>query len=255
VSTSIASSAFQYVDRAIAAAPVRTVPWEHIVAENVFAPDAYGEIEATFPRDLAVYHRQWKIDPALYHGTHDRRLEAFLPRDAELLTDAQRTFWTPLVEHLSGARFIRGLIERFRPPLAARFGTDLDAPDFVERRLDVRFMFALHEPNYALGVHTDIAWKVLTLIFYVPDRGDDESLGTALYVPRDPNLVSDGSRHLDPALFRHVATVPFRANSALIFARGDHTFHGVEPCTAEALGGSLRPGFHVNIVERRPAAR
>jgi hypothetical protein len=249
----LAPERFRHVDDAIAAAPVRAEPWQHIVAENVFAPDVYARIEAQFPRG-AMYQRHSKVDETQFFGADHLRLEALLPRDAELLGDEQHALWVPLAEHLRSAGFIRALIARFRPSLVARFGADLDAPDFVERRLDAKFMFVLHEPGYSLGVHTDMAWKVLTAIFYVPERGDANALGTALYVPRDPAFVGDGSRHYDPATFRRVATVPYRPNTAFIFARGDRTFHGVEPCSAEALDGGLRPGFHLNINERPTAA-
>ncbi|HEY0383573.1 MAG TPA: hypothetical protein VGC72_15390 [Candidatus Elarobacter sp.] len=243
---------FRHVDDAIAAAPVRVDPWEHIVAERVFAPDVYASIEEKFPRG-AMYQRHPKVDETQFFGADHLRLEALLPRDAELLGAEQRALWVPIAEHLRSADFISGLIARFRPRLVARFGADLDAPDFVERRLDAKFMFVLHEPGYSLGVHTDMPWKVLTAVFYVPERGDTNALGTALYVPRDPGFACNGSRHYDPAGFQHVATVPYRPNTAFIFARGDRTFHGVEPCTAEALGGSFRPGFHLNVNERPPA--
>jgi hypothetical protein len=242
------------VDRAIAGSPARPAPWEHIVASNVFAPADYARIEALFPRGDGVYRRHAKVDEKQFFGTDHLRLEAMLPRDAERLTAEQRALWLPIAEHLCGGAFVRTLLARFRPAVAARFGTDLDAPDFVERRLQASFMFVLHEPGYQLGVHTDMGWKVITAIFYVPEPGDEAALGTALYLPRDGRFACDGSRHYDPAGFVQVATVPYRPNTALIFARGDRTFHGVEPCTAEALGGSARPSFHLNIAIRRDAA-
>jgi hypothetical protein len=246
-----APETFQHVDRAIAAAPLRVEPWEHIVAENVFAPTVYAQIEARFPRDGAMYHRHPNVDEARYFGKDHLRLEAFFPRASELFDAEQRALWEPIVGHISSTGFIRRMIERFRPTLGARFGTDLDAPDFIERRLEATFMFVLHDPDFSLGAHTDIGWKVLTLIFYVPEPGDAEGLGTALYAPPDPTFRCDGSRHYDPAEFRRVATVPYRPNSALIFARDDRSFHGVEPCTADALRGGLRPSFHLNIGERK----
>jgi hypothetical protein len=243
---------FGHVDDAVAAAPLRRDPWDHLIVENVFSPDLYRRIETDFPRG-PIYHRHSKVDEKQFFGSDHLRLEAMLPRDAERLDAQQRALWGPLAGHLLGPGFIRALIARFRPALVERFGADLDAPDFVERRLDPKFMLVLHEPGYSLGAHTDMAWKVLTAVFYVPEPGDHDAIGTALYLPRDRGFVSDGSRHYDPAGFAHVATVPYRPNTAFVFARGAHTFHGVEPCTAEALGLSARPGFHLNVNERRPA--
>jgi hypothetical protein len=251
----IALEPFRHVDEALAAAPLRHEPWRHLVVENIFPSDLYARMEASFPRG-ATYLRHPKVDENQYFGADHLRLESMLPRDAELLGDEQRAVWLPLAAHLLSAAFIRKLIARFRPSLLARFGDDLDAPDFIERRLEAKFMFVLHEPGFSLGAHTDLGRKVLTAVFYVPEPHDDEAaLGTALYVPRDPAFACDGSRHYDPAGFRRVATVPYRPNTAFVFARGDRTFHGVEPCTAQALAGSLRPGFHLNVNEQRPTAQ
>jgi hypothetical protein len=239
-----------HVHQALMNADLRRDPWEHVVVNELFSPEFYATLTASFPREHETFGRQSALDPLRYFGNHDRRLELRFPMCNDWLLPHQRAFWLPFIEYMSGPEFGRMLVERFRPQLLARFGEELDAPDFTERRLEGRFILTRHEPEYYLGPHTDLREKVVTLVFYMPEHGGLEHLGTSLYTPRDPRFRSDGTVHHDPALFELAGTVPFRANSAFAFARGDATFHGVEKFTADALQGSAREGFQLSFYER-----
>ena len=78
------------------------------------------------------------------------------------------------------------------------------------------------------------------MLIYLAEPGADETLGTSLYTIEDPQGLT--ARFADHARFSremlgHVRTVPYRANTALIFPPGNNTFHGVE---AVAAGTSRR---------------
>ena len=120
--------------------------------------------------------------------------------------------------------------------------------------LEPGMLVATHEPGYYLGPHTDRSEKVLTVIFNITNRTDLEHLGTALYSPRQANFQSNGRMHFEFDAFDLKETVPYRRNSALLFARTATSFHGVEPISEADLKGSDRKSVQFNLWDlgRRP---
>ncbi|MGH8910531.1 MAG: hypothetical protein ACRD0K_29565, partial [Egibacteraceae bacterium] len=82
--------------------------------------------------------------------------------------------------------------------------------------------------GYALGPHTDSPSKVLNVLFYLPADESTMHAGTSLYEPIEAGRTCPGGPHYPAADFREVKRVPFKPNSALIFAKSDTSFHGVE---------------------------
>jgi hypothetical protein len=234
---------------AILGAERRGEPFEHVYVERLFSPWFYDALLAHFP-NRETFRRQSRLDPAVFVGNHDRRLEIRFPDGLDWLTPAQRRFWVPFSDFLCGRDFAGILIERFAPYFRARFGAAIDEFDFVEHRMRGAFMLSRHDPDYYLGPHTDLAEKIVTCIFYMPETRGLDHLGTSLYAPLDRTFVSDGNAHHDPAQFERVSTLPFRPNSAFIFARSGTSFHGVERFTPEALAGSSRAGFQLSFYTR-----
>ncbi|MBG1233585.1 hypothetical protein [Aestuariivirga litoralis] len=88
------------------------------------------------------------------------------------------------------------------------------------------------------------------------DQTNHDPVGSALYVAKEKGYVSDGTKHLSFDGFRFVGNTPFRPNSALVFARLDDSFHGVEPLTEASLKGDERFNIQFNLWDwgRRPAS-
>lgn len=99
-------------------------------------------------------------------------------------------------------------------------------------RLDTSFTYVEDSTGYELLPHTDSHSKAITLLIYLPRPGDDATLGTCLYRPKDERLYyaeyPSQARHRIEQ-FHPVCTVPFRANQAVAFAPSKRTFHGVPP--------------------------
>jgi hypothetical protein len=77
---------------------------------------------------------------------------------------------------------------------------------------NVRIEYAVDSDCFWLQPHTDLGVKRITILYYLPDAPDQETLGTDLYADAHT----------------WAARSPFEWNSALMFVPGDNTFHGFE---------------------------
>lgn len=118
------------------------------------------------------------------------------------------------------AFFLNG---RFKANLLKEFG--IKDEDFVEDILLVRDL-----PGYQIPPHTDSLKKVITVLIYLPEDDSFQGEGTSIYEPKEKGFTCKTGRHYDFKDFNKVKTMPFKPNSAFIFARTDNSFHGVEPC-------------------------
>ncbi len=152
---------------------------------------------------------------------------------------AHREFANPLsIPGLAGLtthHFMRHMMMTFKAGVRARY-----ADKSVNVVTDLRLV--RDAPGYSIGPHTDAAWKLISLLFYLPEQWDegtleaeagDMGLGTSIYVPRDPTVGCPGGPHYSFEPFIRVHTAPFEPNSCLGFWKTDTAFHGVEPAAAQ----------------------
>ncbi|MDB5069333.1 MAG: methyltransferase FkbM family, partial [Candidatus Eremiobacteraeota bacterium] len=245
-----------HVRRAVFGAPLRHDPSPYAYVENVFTPQTYASILRLFPTGPDVL-RRWSNpgEPALRFGSYEQRREINLNEDADRLPPGQREFWSALTAFLCGPGFARTLLDRFGDFARARFGAELDDPAFVEERLRGTAILNEHDPGYYLGPHTDRSEKVFTVLLYFPEREGLDHLGTTLYRPLEPGFTCDGRGHYDPARFERGETIPYRPNSALIFARTGVMFHGVHRLSEEDLQGSRRRSIQMQFWLRNARPR
>lgn len=245
----------RHVREAIFRAPLRKAPSEHLYVENFFSTPAYAEILRLFPTDPQAFRRYHNPGPpGMRFGNYMQRQEINIPAEADRLPAEQAAFWTAFSAMLCGPEFARTLLERFESYARARLGDQLDDPSFIDRRIRGTMILNQHDPDYYLGPHTDRGEKLFTCVFYFPEREGLEHLGTTLYRPLERDFTCTGLAHHDPARFERRETMPYRANSALVFARTDVMFHGVHRLTAEELRGSRRRGIQMQfyVLNERP---
>jgi hypothetical protein len=233
-----------HVRDAMIQAPMRTDPAQHLYVENIFSPEMYAAMMRLFP-DPAVLE-PWAAEGAF--GNYQRRTEINLPRQAQRLPPDQRAFWMDAAALFGAPEFFRTLVERFDPYARERFGDALDDPSFLRERLLGSLILNQHDADYYLGPHTDRGERVFTALFYFPEHDGLEHLGTTIYRPLEDGFTCTGAIHHDPAGFERRETMPYRANSVLIFPRTDALFHGVHRLTAEELLGSRRRGMQVQFM-------
>lgn len=80
-------------------------------------------------------------------------------------------------------------------------------------------------PGYTIPPHTDTPAKAVTALIYVGGTPH----GTSLYTPKKKGFTDKKGLHHARKQFTGVAQMSGKPNSALIFARTDHSFHGTEP--------------------------
>lgn len=183
-------------------ATVKTWPFPHFFVEDVFPRHFYDDLLHTLPT-LDDYSTK----TTKFHGRQ--------------FADPTQN---PLLTFMQSPEFMRHVASIFKPWLKTRYpNNDLDV--FTDLRL-VR-----DGQHYQIGPHTDARWKLVSLLFYLPEDYALESLGTSIYTPKDPTFRCPGGPHHKFELFDRIYTCPFTPNSCFGFWKTDNSFHGVEPIT------------------------
>jgi hypothetical protein len=218
----MSSSVEEHVIYAIANAPMREYPYAHIYVEQIFPPDFYARLRASWPRasDLVSLESTGRVPK----GAYPERFIMPLRQDkvAQLLPDAQ-AFWTETAEWLLGARVLGALVEKFDAHVQKRFEGARAEVGFASEVLVVR-----DHTNFSIGPHTDAPHRLLSLLFYCPDDESMKHLGTSIYTPIDPSFRCTGGPHYPHDRFTKVATMEYRPNTLFAFFKTDHSFHGVD---------------------------
>lgn len=211
---------------AVSNAVVRLWPFSHAVVEDVLPAEFYAALLDALP-PLKAYTTLAKLG-RVGNGAYEAR-KVIVP---SMVQEG------PIAELFGLARsvdFCRALLRPFEIEIKGAISPD----SLLVSDLD----------GYKIGPHTDAPHRIVSLLLYLP-RNSRESVGTSLYVPKDRAFTHDGTRHLRFEEFDRVATVPFRPNTALLFARTDRSFHGVEPIAL--LPGARRDMFLLNLRHPRP---
>jgi len=209
-------------DAIVGATPVGE-PFRHLVIENFLHPDLYRALDALDLGDrLPARHAT--------RPTHSSETLRFAIR-VHPSVDWSTFAGTPLPAlwaTLTNAHVQNALIKAFAAEIVKRHGRQ-------QLRVSHAFEIIEDRSGYALPPHTDTYHKLVTALIYLPEPGADEGLGTSIYTLADearlPDRYSDNTR-FDRSLFSIARTIPYRPNTALIFAPGRNTFHGVEPVDA-----------------------
>jgi hypothetical protein len=179
-------------------APVKPWPFPHFYAENVFPPDFY--------QDLLKFVRAKSDYSASEYGNRQFAVDSTIPG----------------LEFLESPDFLKNILSIFAPQVQETFGTNA-----IKVSREVRLIRDCQ--NYKIGPHTDAAWKLVSLLFYLPDTFAYRDYGTSIFVPRDRTFVCEGGPHYRFDPFDKVYTAPYLPNTCFGFWKTNHSFHGVEP--------------------------
>lgn len=189
---------------------VKSYPFPHFFAQDVFPRLFYDDLLASLP-GVASYSNS----TSRFHGRQ--------------FADPTKN---PLLTFMQSREFLSHVASIFHPQLKERYeGKKLEV--FTDLRL-VR-----DGQGYQIGPHTDAKWKLVSLLFYLPDDYAYERLGTSIYTPKDPNFTCEGGPHHKHEDFNLVYTCPFVPNSCFGFWKTNNSFHGVEPITIPCIRNVL----------------
>jgi FkbM family methyltransferase len=186
------SNVMAYTLKRIAGAELRMNPFPHLYVEDVFQSDFYQELLKSLPVN------GWK-------SLEDSRGTKGYPERS--VNDAPDCVsWM-----LSG---------ELRRLLDDKFGVQSKSDELLLLR---------DSQGYKIPPHTDTPSKVISALFYLPKDKSLEQYGTSVFKPKKAGFTCPNGKHYKFEDFEKVWTAPFRPNSAMIFARTDTSFHGVEP--------------------------
>lgn len=191
------SALITHLLRAIENAPLHTEPFPHLILSDIWPADLYGQLRANLPKK---YHSISKV----------RNLKGYPQRSVAELND----FWQGVESELRAGQLISAVCEKF----------GISAEGLTDEVLLIR-----DKPTYAIGPHTDSTAKVISALFYLAGDEQHAHLGTSIYRPRAKKFTCEGGPHYPFAKFQRVQTVPYLPNTAFIFLKTNHSFHGVEP--------------------------
>ena len=195
----------------LTAAPRESEPFPHFWANHVFPPDVYAAILKHLPEG-----DEFASGGPCWQGLDLN--EAGIGR----MSAAKAAFWREVAGWLLGESFLRAMAALAYPYLKDRFAGR-------NATLVSSASFARATVGHVLGPHTDMKHRVMTLVFYFPERDGTPLPGTSIYVPRDRNFTCPGGPHYGFEPFRKLATIQFQTNTVFGFVKTTNSFHGVEP--------------------------
>jgi hypothetical protein len=209
---------------------VEHAPFPHCVVDSVFPESFYEEL-----------HDNWPSDAAFTRLLDTKRVgKAYSPQRLVIELGAgawprmgaeQAGFWRDQVySWLSAPHFSEALAGKFAditgPRLAAAGGAM--GPDAL---------LVSDRGGYVLGPHTDAPHRLVSALFYLAldDWTFAESIGTALFRPRDPTFTCKGGPAYAFEAFEPVKRVAFVPNRLFVFPKTERSFHGVEPIRIDGI--------------------
>lgn len=207
----------EHVTRAIAAAPLVTDPYEHIVVERLLPDDVYDLLLRAIP-------------PAEFFDDHDR-IKQNLTFPMEYGPTLTANAWGYFDDMIARHMIRPAVLEKFHGPLQTHFATVFGA-EFLSRANALpqaasggRLM--LRRPGYHLDPHRDPKRSMLTCLMYLAREGDSEEYGTQIFrVHGDAEADYKQTYYPEQAggTCELVKVVPYRPNSMLVFlnSRGAH---------------------------------
>lgn len=197
MNTSPEERIFECFTGALARAVGNGVPYPHWIISGLLPDDILRELQTvSFP-------------VASPNGASGKRAA---PNHMRHYFDQDNMAASPVfaaVAHAFQARSMIASIERF-------FEIDLEGAF-------LRIEFALDVNGFWLEPHKDLSVKKLTVLVYLSDGADHETLGTDIYAAKD----------------QWAARTPFSPNIALAFVPGGNTFHGFEKRPINGVRKSL----------------
>ncbi|MCR9076598.1 MAG: 2OG-Fe(II) oxygenase, partial [bacterium] len=197
----------------------RPWPYAHMILDDVLPRDLFEALRSIeIPADAWTRHASYDDD-----ARNERFRYSVSVSAKELETESAVD---PLLIHtyqvLTHPFATQAMAGAFSKELLAAFGTTA---------LPMRCGLTFNEDRsgYELLPHTDVAYKAITLLIYLADDGANPDLGTEIFVRSPHTRPTEDPMHQRyyRSHFLKVATAPYRANSGLIFAPTEQSFHGV----------------------------
>jgi hypothetical protein len=195
-----------HVSRAVKAARLELEPFPHLVVDKWLPTDVYKLMIDGLPPPIFFASREVSRQrlsvPFRLAPQYSRRIWQLITRDVvsriagPLLADAFRDV-------------TRDYVRTFCP----------NVPDDLDLTLEAsNGHIMLRRPGYVINPHRDPKWGWVICLVYLARPGDNEAYGTQLYrVQDDHEAPTFKPYYIDESRCELVKSVPFRANTLLVF--------------------------------------
>ncbi len=219
-------------------------PFPHLYLEQALDPDYYAELAAAFPSAAHIIGDR---------PVRNNRAYLMSVREAEEAGDVPEVWRDFFATHTSTA-FFHEAVELFRPHLESaypdleeRFGKPLsevtcglrhrkqakDPANFdADVMMDCQFGVnsAVTTPTSVRGAHVDKPVKLFAALLYLRLPEDDSTGGDlTLYRPKGGRVWFDSSIDAYERCVEPVCTIPYAANTFVMWINHPHSLHGVSP--------------------------
>jgi len=196
----------RHVERAIEKATIELDPFPHLQVEKWLPIEVYKLMIDGLP------------PPVFFADRDESRQRLGVP--FRLAPDYSRRVWELITRDVVGKIAGPALNAKFAPVVRDYLRTlSPGMPDDSDLTLTAsNGHIMLRRPGYVIHPHRDPKWGHLSCLVYLVRPGDNESYGTQLYrVKDDIEAPSSTPFYVEQSRCELVKSVPFRANSLLIF--------------------------------------
>lgn len=226
-----------HITRAINKATIELDPFPHLLVEKWLPSDIYRLMTGGLPA------------PVFFADRDASRQRLGVP--FRLAPEYSRTVWQlvtrDLVAGIAGPALNLKFAEVFRDYLKSFSPGLSDDADVTLTASNGHIM--LRRPGYVIHPHRDPKWGFLICLVYLARSGDNEAHGTQLYrVKDDVEAPTSTPYYVEPSRCELVKSVPFRANTLLVFlnstgAHGASIPADAQPATLERYLYQFRLGL------------
>jgi len=234
----------------LTAADVRREPYPHVVIENCLPGRYFDELAATYPSndtilDFCRVHPARRFDFSEGAAKQNYRYDISTRQVLEK-PDCIPEIWRDFITHHTSRDFFQQVVGILGPEIRKTY-------PFLEKRLDkpleelsagVRWRSAcdiyldcqigINTPatqvSSARGVHADAREELFAILLYFKDAEDDTAGGDLeIYRWRNPKKKHFLGSEADPSAAERVDTVPYKANTMVMFLNTQDSLHAVTP--------------------------
>lgn len=175
---SAGESAFADVIEKIRRSSVETEPFPAIYLRDLFPMKYYEEMQRFFPHldQMQSLGETGRVSSGAYP---ERLVTLFTEEHFQRLNQTQQEFWGNFAQALTSEEFAHACINKFVPWCSNRLAELRDKHNAVRVRNDA--LLVNDRTNYAIGPHTDLPHRLISLLFYLPKDECQKYLGTSFY--------------------------------------------------------------------------
>ena len=233
----------EYVIKKIDNAEMKEVkgkPMWYLAIEDIFPEDYYQKILKYTPKDLKMYHKlsEQYTDRFKYELGYGENCNKSLA-DLGEMNDDMRKFWKDFqTTFVARDDLLNCYLKKYKEYI----------PHFNKAEVGINCRLSKDLKGYSIGVHTDRRNKVISALFYTPNRTDDAILkewGTQVLISKSDNFphttekhhaYNDDGSHSDFEVYDWIECKP---NSMFSWVVTQQSYHGVPPITIDGIRDTI----------------